>query len=384
MTTVALLRCTRYEHALLKETIMDGLAKISFNFKQLDKAKVALKPNLLTAAPIEKAVVTDPTFFKAVSEIVIDHGGKPILAESPGFTSLASVIKAVGYDSICKNLGIEVASMGETEVLHNRRAKIFQRIEIARAFCDVDMILNLPKFKTHELTYVTGALKNLFGTIPGLKKSQMHMRCPQNPEFSEWLLDLYSTLLYGFDKPKPIYTIMDAIIGQEGDGPGTSGTPRAIGAVIIGQDPIAIDYVATSVVGLDYRKVATITQGFKREFAVSFPEEIQIYGESIASLKINNFKPPHTPLSSRILSAPVVGPLVKNLMVEKPWPSASTCTLCYKCKTICPAKAISEARGYQKTPQYDYKKCIRCFCCMEICPEAAITLKKTLLSRLLR
>ena len=264
MTTVALLQCTRYDDALLRRTIMDGLDMAGFDYGCLRHARVALKPNLLMAAAIEKAVVTHPAFFRAVARIVIEHGGHPVLVESPGFGSLESVIRQVGYAEVAKDLGIEIADMGPTMILHDDHARVFKRIEIAKALDGVDMILNLPKFKTHGLTYVTGAVKNLFGTIPGLKKSHMHMRCPKGPAFSEWLLDLYGALLSGFERPKPIFTIMDAVIGQEGEGPGPSGTPRAIGAVIVGPDPVAVDYVATSVVGLDYKKVDTIIRGFER------------------------------------------------------------------------------------------------------------------------
>jgi uncharacterized protein (DUF362 family)/Pyruvate/2-oxoacid:ferredoxin oxidoreductase delta subunit len=376
MTYVALLRCTRYDDELLKRTIADGLEKIGFDFNLLKKARVALKPNLLMAAAIDRAVVTHPSFFNAVAQIVIENGGIPILAESPGFGSLEGVMKKVGYRDIVQELRIEVARIRETDILHNTKAKTFKRVEISKVFFNADMILNLPKFKTHGLTYISGAVKNLFGTVPGLKKSHMHMRCPQSEEFSEWLLDLYSALVYGFDKPKPIFTIMDAIIGLEGEGPGPSGKPRQIGAVIIGQDPVAVDYVATGVVGLDHKKVYTITLGFERDFAVSSPQDIQIVGEMPQSMRIKNFTPTRTSISSHFLRGPLVGTLAKNLIVQKPWPGEEKCTLCYKCKTICPANAISRAREGKKIPAYDYRKCIRCFCCMEICPEAAISLKK--------
>ncbi len=383
MTTVALLQCTRYDDALLRRTIMDGLDMAGFDYGCLRHARVALKPNLLMAAAIEKAVVTHPAFFRAVARIVIEHGGHPVLVESPGFGSLESVIRQVGYAEVAKDLGIEIADMGPTMILHDDHARVFKRIEIAKALDGVDMILNLPKFKTHGLTYVTGAVKNLFGTIPGLKKSHMHMRCPKGPAFSEWLLDLYGALLSGFERPKPIFTIMDAVIGQEGEGPGPSGTPRAIGAVIVGPDPVAVDYVATSVVGLDYKKVDTIIRGFERDFAVSSPEEIRIVGEAVEAMRLTGFKPTRTSISSHFLRGPLVGHFVKNLVVEKPWPNPERCTLCYKCRTICPAGAISAAKRDAGTPRYDYKKCIRCFCCMEICPEAAIGLKKGPLTWLL-
>jgi formate hydrogenlyase subunit 6/NADH:ubiquinone oxidoreductase subunit I len=178
---------------------------------------------------------------------------------------------------------------------------------------------------------------------------------------------------------------MDAIVGQEGEGPGTSGTPRQIGAIIIGSDPVAVDCVATGIAGLDYKKIPSIFLGFQRDFiTVSSPEDISIIGQSIEDLHVKNFQPTKSSISSHILRGWLVGPTVKNLFIEKPWPVAEKCTLCYKCKSVCPAGAISKAQENRKIPGYDYRKCIRCFCCIEFCPEAAISLKKGLLMRLFR
>jgi uncharacterized protein (DUF362 family)/Pyruvate/2-oxoacid:ferredoxin oxidoreductase delta subunit len=293
-------------------------------------------------------------------------------------------LNSTGYSEVVKELGMEVGKMDEIAPLHYPQAKLMKRIDISKAFFDVDMIINLPKFKTHGFTYISGAVKNLFGTIPGLRKARMHLRFPEPIEFSEWLLDLNGALLNGFEKPKKILHIMDAIIGQEGEGPGPSGTPRELDAIIIGNDPVAIDYVAVGIVGLDYKKIPTIMLGFKRDFAVSSPEDISIIGQSIRDLRVKNFQPTKSSLSSHILRGWLVSPTVKNLLIEKPWPGEDKCTLCYKCMSVCPAGAISKAKENKNIPDYDYKKCIRCFCCIEFCPEAAISLKKGILQQLLR
>ncbi|MCX5849657.1 MAG: DUF362 domain-containing protein [Deltaproteobacteria bacterium] len=383
MTKVALLKCRDYDEDLLIRTIKDGLAQIGFDLAQFHKARVGLKPNLLMAANPDKAVATHPSFFKAVAKIVMENGGTPVLTECHGFGSFKSVMNSTGYSEVVKELGMEVGKMDEIAPLHYPQAKLIKRIDISKAFFDVDMILSLPKFKTHGFTYMSGAVKNLFGTIPGLRKARMHLRFPQPMEFSQWLLDLNGALLRGFDKPKKIIHIMDAVIGQEGEGPGPSGTPREIGAIIIGSDPVAVDYVASGVVGLDYKKIPTIMLGFKRDFAVSSPEDISIIGHKVEDMRVINFQPTKSSISSHFLRGWLVSPTVKNIVIEKPWPNEEKCTLCYKCKSVCPAGAISNALENKKIPEYNYKKCIRCYCCIEFCPEAAISLKKGKLQWLL-
>lgn len=383
MTKVALIKCSDYKDDLLIKVIKDGLGKIGFDFAQLKNARVGLKPNLLMAAKPDKAVTTHPLFFKAVAKIVIEHGGTPILTECHGFGPVKSVLNSTGYSEVIKELGMQAGEMDETAELHYPQAKLMKRIEISKAFFDVDIIINLPKFKTHGFTYMSGAVKNLFGTIPGLRKARMHLRFPEPNGFSEWLLDLNGALLNGFEKPKKIIHIMDAIVGQEGEGPGPSGTPKKIGAVIFGSDPVAVDFVAAGVAGLDYKKVPTIMLGFKRDFTVSSPDDISVIGQSIEDLRVKDFQPTKSSFSSHIFRGWLVGPTVKNIFIEKPWPGEEKCTLCYKCKSVCPAEAISDARQNRKIPLYDYKKCIRCYCCIEFCPEAAIALKKGKLQWLL-
>jgi uncharacterized protein (DUF362 family) len=258
MKQVALINCSDYDDNLLSQAIRDGLSRIGFDVAQFKNTKVGLKPNLLMAAKPEKAVATHPSFFKAVAKIVIENGGTPILTECHGFGSFKAVLKGTGYAEVVKELGIQIGEMDETAELHYPQAKLIKRIEISKAFFDVDMIINLPKFKTHGFTYISGAVKNLFGTIPGLRKARMHLRFPQPMEFSEWLLDLNGALLNGFKKPKKIIHIMDAIVGQEGEGPGPSGTPRKIGAIVVGSDPVATDFVVAEIAGLDYKKIPTI------------------------------------------------------------------------------------------------------------------------------
>ncbi|MBN2297925.1 MAG: DUF362 domain-containing protein [Deltaproteobacteria bacterium] len=376
MAVVSLLKCTTYSVDVLKAKILEGLMLIAFDPDRFDGARVALKPNLLSAVAPDSAVVTHPHFFQAVAEIVIDHGGRPVLIESPAVVSLGNAMRKAGYLPIIDKLGIEVADLDAVEKISCEDARMFTYFEISRAFFNVDIIVNIPKFKTHGLTYITAAVKNLFGAVPGMRKSQMHLRFPDKREFSEHILDLYGAFLTGFAEKKTMLHILDAVVSLQGEGPGTSGSPTETGAIIIGEDALAVDCTAVRLTGLDMNHAATLIMGFTRDFGVSSPDDIQVTGESIDDMRVHDFVPAKSTGVPVFLRWTLARKIMKNLFVEKPLPMQSACILCYQCRLICPADAISAAGKKKRVPQFDYHRCIRCFCCREICPQGAITLKR--------
>jgi uncharacterized protein (DUF362 family)/Pyruvate/2-oxoacid:ferredoxin oxidoreductase delta subunit len=376
MTRVALLKCEDYDSVLIREKMLESMNLLGLEPGIFAGKKVAVKPNLLSASAPEKSVVTHPEFFRAALHIVRDHGGTPILCESPGFQPLGKVMKKAGYDRIAEEEGCEIADPRATRTLFYDGPCRFKRFEISSAVFDADLILNLPKFKTHGLTYITGAVKNLFGLIYGLNKAQWHLKAPSKEEFSGFLLDYYSALLRGFEKPKVFVHLMDAVMGMEGEGPGVSGTPRKIGAILAGQDAVSVDAVATRMVGLRLKEALTVTLGEERGLGTGVLERIELLGAGLDAFQVHDYVPSKASGRSSMTRWPLNTSLFKDLLVEKPVPSIERCTLCYQCKAICPGGAISESKGEIGTPIYDYDKCIRCYCCMEICPEAAIGLKK--------
>ncbi|MBU0995420.1 MAG: DUF362 domain-containing protein [Proteobacteria bacterium] len=384
MAIVSLERINDYENGMLRKTILKSLENIGVELSIFQGKQVALKPNLLMPAKPEKAIMTDPEFFRAVVQIVRQNGGKPVLIESPAIHSLKTAIRKTEYANIIETENVDVGSNSETISLTYADAKSFKHIDIASSLKDVDIIISLPKFKTHGLTYITGAVKNLFGVIPGLAKSKMHMKIPSAEDFSDFLLDLCGAMQFGFEKQKTIIHIMDAILTQEGEGPGTGGTPKKMNAILAGFDAVAIDYVVTKVAGLDPEKAMTITKGFDRSYGVNSPADIKIIGQRIEDMKVFDFSPSRGTIMSNMVRWPLTSKHFKNLFIEKPAPDKNRCTLCYKCKTICPAGAISPASEKEDTPKYDYNSCIRCYCCMEICPEAAIHKKRGLLQWMIR
>ncbi|MDA8405062.1 MAG: DUF362 domain-containing protein [Desulfobacteraceae bacterium] len=377
MPVVSLLQCDTYDNDVLKERICRSLALTGFDLSRFRDARVVVKPNLLMPAKEDKAIVTHPEFFRAVIQIVRENGGMPILVESPAVHSLERAIKKSGYADIVESEGVTVADPAKTRILTFDGAKKFKHIDISEAYFDADIILNLPKFKTHGITYITGAVKLLFGAIPGLEKSKMHLRCSTPEAFSEFLLDLYGAMNYGFSTPKPIIHLMDAIAVQEGEGPGPAGIPRRLNAVLAGENGIAVDYVAAMIAGLDVNKALTVVNGFARDYGVASPDEISVLGETVEAMRVNDFVPATGgSIFSNMFRWPFNTPFVKNLLLDRPVPKEDRCTLCYQCRKICASGAISESSGRIKTPVYDYNRCIRCFCCLEICPEAAIEKQK--------
>ncbi|MFW6052451.1 MAG: DUF362 domain-containing protein [Desulfosalsimonas sp.] len=377
MSIVSLVKCGSYERKEIGAAVGQSLENIGLSKDIFAGARVAVKPNLLTVAKDESAVITHPEFFRAAVRIIKSGGGTPVLIESPAAHSLQRVIKKTGYKKVVDEEEIEVADPSPARTLYYEDARRFKYIDISATYFDADIIVALPKFKTHGITYVTGAVKHLFGAVPGLEKSKMHLRLPRHEDFADYLLDLYEAMSFGFDPPKTLLYFMDAVVAMEGEGPGHAGRPRQIGAVIAGKDGVAVDWIATRVAGLDPDRVPTIAKGFERGFGTAGPGDIETVGESPENIQIKGFVPAS---EGSFFSGSDRWPLntktFRDLFVERPVPKSGLCTLCYECRKICPAKAISAAAPGKDIPEYDYNKCIRCYCCLEICPEGAIEKKK--------
>jgi len=263
MTLISLQKCAQHDNKILKEKILTGLRQINFDLTELKNKRVCLKPNLLMPVSPERAVTTHPEIFRAVAQIVRDYTTNIVLIESPNIFALKPTIKKAGLAEIVKELGIEVADINITETLRFPLAHRYKNIDISKALFDVDFIINMPKLKTHGFTHYTGAVKNLFGVIPGLSKARMHMRAPSQMEFTEFLLDLYGGLLNGFEKPKNLF--MSWMLRRNG---------------------------------------------------VKVPENIQVEGESLEDMRIIDFKASRNSVMGGVIW-PLISPTVKNLFVEK-------------------------------------------------------------------
>jgi uncharacterized protein (DUF362 family)/Pyruvate/2-oxoacid:ferredoxin oxidoreductase delta subunit len=377
MEKVSLLRVESCDPVLLRDALEKSIKASGFDMSLIKNRVVAVKPNLLTSAVPEKGLTTHPVFFHQVIRIIKDRGGIPVLVESPAFIPLAKVLQKNGYTEIIEKEKIRVGDTKKTLSLSNPGSKSFRYFDIAEDFVKADFVFNLPKMKTHGLIYFTGAVKNYFGLIHGLEKSKYHFRADNPVDFASFIIDLYSSLVNSKGRCA-FLNIMDGITGLEGEGPGASGKPVNSCAVIAGMDAVAVDSVAVKTAGLDLRKALTCVYGGSRGAGVSDLSKINISGNNFSDFTVK-FKPPAA--RSGVSGWPFSSPMFKNMLIEKPVPMPDKCILCYQCRTICPAEAISKSTD-SRIPLYNYSRCIRCYCCMEICPEGAIELRKSLFQKI--
>ncbi len=340
--------------------------------------RVLVKLNLLSAKSPEAAVTTHPAIVKATVELVQELGAIPVLGDSPGGGSTAASYKALlektGIQAVIDKTGCEIVRFDEAKrEVAPAKAKTFKKLTLAKAVTEADVIIRLPKLKTHTLTYYTGAVKLLYGYIPGLFKTEYHLHTANDINlFADLLLDIHETY-------PPALTLMDAIVGMEGAGP-SNGKPRKIGLVLSSKSCTALDYVAVTIAGFDPMSVPTVRLAQERRVGPARLEDVRIYGERVQPLVVEDFEKTLTALLSR--APPFLINTLKRFIAAKPVIDVSNCKHCGECFRACPPNAIAFKKA--RVPDIDYSTCIRCYCCQELCPEGAITVSVPLLRRLLK
>jgi uncharacterized protein (DUF362 family)/Pyruvate/2-oxoacid:ferredoxin oxidoreductase delta subunit len=358
---VSIVRCADYDSGRVLGALrraVDLLGGIGAFVKPGER--VLIKPNLLKASPAAEAVTTHPEIIRAVIRLVRETGAQALVGDSPGFGELRRVCEASGVLDVIEEEGAVLAELDEVVQVKNHGQ--FHRYEIARAVHEADVVINLPKLKTHGMMTVTGAVKNLFGCIPGKRKVQWHFNAGVNRgAFARMLVELCALI-------KPRLTIMDAVVGMEGNGPG-SGDPRDIGLVLAGQDPVALDVVSGTIVGADPALLYIVRAAAEAGTGETRLDRITIHGEPLADVIVEGFRlPPQQHLEWRLPEW--ARRLLKDALTTRPVIDHSQCIRCGICQGHCPQGAIGDAG---KRLEIRYRDCIRCFCCQEFCPRGAIT-----------
>ncbi len=381
MKFVSVRKCDDYTYENIKSSLEKNLDDIGGIDKYIKpNSKVLIKPNLLMKKNPQEAATTHPGLVKVVCEILLDLNCEVIIGDSPGgpytVSALKGIYKSTGMMDIADELGVKLNyDISEVKVV-NEEAKALKYMDIISPITKVDYIINICKLKTHGMATFTGGVKNLYGAIAGLKKAEIHYRFPNEEIFCEdVLLDICSYV-------NPTLTIMDGIIGMEGEGP-SAGIPRHIGVTLASSSPYAIDTVACKIINLDINRVPTIRGSIKRGYIKKDLRDVSIVGDDINKLIIKDFKIPKTSKDFRLLASSLpkfIHEPLTNILTPKPVVSHKDCVKCKKCIEVCPAKVIT----LNDKIEIDLDKCIRCFCCHELCPKKAVNIKRSIIFKLIK
>lgn len=375
-------RANSYDQAQIDSAVEAVFAALPAVGRLGAGSHVLLKPNLLAKHPPEHAVTTHPAVITAVIRAVHRRGvplSQIVLADSMGGVYNPTLMKAAyhasGMEQACRAEGIECYT-GCKWRLRKTNGELVQEFSLIQPVLEADFIIDLPKLKTHVMTGYTGAVKNLFGCIPGLQKAEWHMRFPDRERFGQMLVDLLCTV-------KPDFAILDGIVALEGNGP-AGGTPRPVGLVMASEDLPALDLAVCRVIGLDPMRVPYLaaahgrglcTEAFDPAWADGPVEPVPGFRlpSSYTGGEGSTDFAQHTPK--------LVQPLVKHmerLIAPRPVVDQKKCIGCGKCAEICPGHTIQVGRTARIHPS----GCIRCFCCHEMCPVKAIDVRQMRLFRL--
>ena len=371
-TTVAVERCDSYERDAVAEAVRKCVGHLGgmANFVKPGQS-VLLKPNLLRGAPPEKAVVTHPEVVRAVALLAGEAGGKVSLGDSPSIQQLAATLPKSGYAGFMREMEIKAQPFEDVREVATGLEGPLRNIEVGTPPLDADVLINLPKLKTHAQMYMTLAVKNLFGCIAGKRKLGWHLKAGRNYEyFGRMLLQVAKAV-------SPALTVVDGVLAMEGNGP-NSGAPREIGVIVAGTDCVAVDAVICAMLSIDPNVLYTHRAAREQGWGVTALDEIELKGVALDEVRVDDFAPARK--NDLILPLPAFAKrLLRRLFTSRPHVDAQACRLCGECMRVCPVEAIS----MDKRVKIDYDKCIRCFCCQETCPHGAIGVKEGLLARML-
>jgi uncharacterized protein (DUF362 family)/Pyruvate/2-oxoacid:ferredoxin oxidoreductase delta subunit len=316
----------------------------------------------------DAGITTHPEVMRAVIKILKDIGCKIYVGDGPSvwckqIENVEVVYERTGIRRVCEEESVELVTFDK------RRWR--KKFPLTTWLDDCDYLVSVPKFKTHDLTLLTGAIKNLFGLVCGTYKTELHKNYFTIEDFAAILVDIY-------EEARPALTVVDGIIAMEGDGPAASGILRQAGVLIAGSDGVAVDSVLALLMGLSPLDVPTTRSAARRGLGVADDAAIRILGEKLKDVTGEPFQLPVTSLKKKIL--PIFSGMAKKLVKHHPYAVHENCVRCVGCIQICPQKAISMRKN---RIVFNYRRCISCFCCQETCPHGAIKVKKSLVAKMI-
>lgn len=370
MTEISIIKCNSYDPLLVQSKVKEAIDLLGgiTNFIK-PQSRVLVKPNLLMAKEPEFGIDTHPEVVRAVIKLLKSIDCKIFVGDSPSvwgkqIENVEAVYEVSGIKRICDE--------EEVSLVKFEKRRWREKFPLAIWLDDCDHLVNIPKFKTHNLMLLTGGIKNLFGLISGTYKTELHKNYFNVEDLAKILVDIYQ-------EAKPSLTVIDGIVAMEGDGPATSGKLRQLNLLLAGADCVALDSAMATIMGFAPQNVLTTKEAAARGLGTADIKSIKIQGEKLEQVIGEPFLLPSSSVMNRKIPRPIVK-LAKRLIKYYPCVKSDNCIQCAACINACPKKAI-KMQG--KRMVFDYSKCIACFCCQEVCPASAIKVKKSLFAKLI-
>ena len=371
MATVSIVKAADYQYAQVHKAVKKSVELIGgLNVIINPGSRVFVKINHLSPpSSADRGIVTHPIFVEAVLRLLKELNADITVGDDI-YSHKVDGFRISGFRQMCERVGVRLINLKEggfVEVKCNGHS--LDTVFLSKIVLNADIVVNLPKLKTHSLTIFTGGVKNMYGVIPGSFRSKYHGEYSNSNDFCQILVDVYSVI-------KPQLTIMDAIVAMEGEGP-ASGKLRNPGIVLASRDAVALDAIATSVVGLNPKHILTTQFCNNRELGIGNLDRIEVVGEKLDDVAISNFRAPLAFTNLFISSIPGFLPriLLKQLTI-RPNVAKKNCTGCFECVNICPTGAITVMN---KKVKIEKDICIDCMCCHEVCRFNAITPERSII-----
>ena len=374
MPGVSVTACRDYTPAECRRALEEALAPIGGLDWVTAGMRIAVKVNLVMAKGPEFAATTHPALVCTLCEMLLERGASVTVGDSPGGPfgqPFMGIIYASTGMSAVERTGAQLNRDFTFRTVQAENAVKASTMQVTSWLMDADAVIDFAKLKTPGMMGLSCAAKNMFGSIPGLTKTEYHMQYPSHEDFANALVDIVEFI-------KPRLCIADAVYGMEGNGP-TAGRPRYIGALLASKSAHALDLAAARMIGLDLTDVPTLAAANQRGLVPASADELTLHGD-IESFTVKDYDLIEMKDITSVTDNSGLNRIAGAAFTHRPRVEKSECRGCGECSRICPAHAITMVN---KLPDIDRSKCIRCFCCQEFCRFGAMKVHRPLVSRIL-
>ena len=374
---VSVVRCKSYDTAVVEEALNECLALLGGIEQFVRRGEtIVLKPNLLAPTPPSRGVTTHPSVIRALALRVRDAGARAVIADSPGspveMPVLGALYRITGMEGAASETGATLGFDSSEVTISNPDGKFVKTVPVARMMAECDGIINVPKLKTHGFMVLSAGIKNMFGVVPGMRKSEFHFKMPKRELFGELLVDIALAM-------KPRLTVLDAVTSMEGHGP-AHGDLIETQLLAASGDVFALDLVASHMSGIRAQSIYALKAAIARGLAPASIKEIRLLGETRDNISHHFAMPRDVTVFNpfRYFLPRSLADKAADMVRPVPVFDRRICSGCRTCLRQCPPHAITMHNGF---PEVDVDKCISCFCCQELCPKGAVGARRRALVR---